>query len=94
MPKFLVQSAILRSEHNPQSCAEGVAKNLARGKVKDVEAVACYCCNKENRVAFLIEGPNEDEVLEVVQEQLDIPVASIMEVAESQVPNIEAAALA
>ncbi len=82
MPKYLVNSAILRSGQNPQSCAEGAAKMLARGKIKDIEAKACYCCRGENRVSFLIEGPSQDVVLEVVQEHLNIPVASITEVQE------------
>ena len=82
LPKYLVQSAILKSEENAKSCAEGVAKNLSRGKIKDVEAKACYCCSQENRAAFLIEGPSQDAVLEVIQEQLDVPVASIMEISE------------
>jgi hypothetical protein len=77
-----VNSAILGSEKNSQACAEGAAKMLSRGKIKGIEAKACYCCRGENRVAFIIEGPNQDAVLEVVQEQLDIPVASITEVQE------------
>lgn len=55
---------------------------LEKGKIKGVEAKACYCCGHEDRVAFLIEAPNEDTVLEVLQEQLDIPIASIKEVEE------------
>lgn len=58
---------------------------LAKGKIKDIEAKTCYCCGAENRVAFLIEGPSEDAVLHVIQEQLDIPVASIMEAEEVSV---------
>ena len=53
---------------------------LAHGKIRDIEAKACYCCKTENRAAFLIEGPSEDAVLQVVQGQLNIPVASITEV--------------
>ena len=82
MPRYLVNSAILRSEKDAKSCAEGAAKMLSRGKIKDIEAKACYCCTGENRAAFLIEGPSEDTVLGVLQEQLNIPVASIMEVQE------------
>jgi hypothetical protein len=82
LPKYMVNSAILQSGKKPQACAEGAAKMLAKGKIKDIEAKACYCCTGENRVAFLIEGPSEDAVLQVVQEQLDIPVASITEVQE------------
>lgn len=55
---------------------------LARGKIKDIEAKSCYCCGTANRVAFIIEGPSEDAVLHVIQEQIDIPVASILEVEE------------
>jgi hypothetical protein len=55
---------------------------LQHGKIKDIEAKACYCCTDQNRVAFLIEGPSQNAVLETVQEQLDIPVASIMEAQE------------
>ncbi len=58
---------------------------LSKGKIKNVELKACYCCETENRVSFIIEGPNEDAVLQVVQEQLDIPVASIMEAEEVSV---------
>jgi hypothetical protein len=82
LPRYLVDSAILRSGKNPKSCAEGAAKMLAKGKIKDIEAKSCYCCTNENRVAFVIEGPSQDAVLETVQEQLDIPVASITEIQE------------
>jgi hypothetical protein len=82
LPKYLVNSAILKSENNPQACAEGAAKMLSKGKIKDVEAKACYCCRGENRVAFVIEGPNQERVLSVLQEQLNIPVESISEVEE------------
>ena len=82
LPRYLVNSAILQSGQNPKACAEGAAKNLARGKFKGIEAKACYCCRGENRVAFLIEGPSQDAVLATVQEQLNIPVASIWETEE------------
>lgn len=55
---------------------------LAKEKIKNIELKSCYCCGQEGRVAFVIEGPSEHDVLETVQEQLDIPVASIMEVEE------------
>lgn len=55
---------------------------LARGKIKGIEAKTCYCCTNENRVAFIIEGPSQETILEVMQEQLNIPVASISEVQE------------
>ena len=82
MPRYLVNSAILRSSRDPRACAEGAAKMLEKGKIKGIEAKSCYCCASEDRVAFIIEGPSEDAVLEVLQEQLDIPVASIFEVNE------------
>jgi wyosine [tRNA(Phe)-imidazoG37] synthetase (radical SAM superfamily) len=85
LPSYLVNSAILCSGKDPRACAEGAAKMLAKGKIKDIEAKTCYCCGAENRVAFLIEGPSEDAVLHVIQEQLDIPVASIMEAEEVSV---------
>jgi hypothetical protein len=82
MPRYLVNSAILRSGKDPKSCAEGAAKMLQHGKIKDVEAKSCYCCGQEGRVAFIIEAPSADAVLETLQEQLDIPIASITEVEE------------
>lgn len=82
MPRYLLSSHILRSGTDPRACAEGAAKMLARGKIKDIQAIACYCCNDEKRVSFVIEGPDQHTVLETVQQQLDIPVASIMEVEE------------
>ena len=51
---------------------------LSKGKIRDIEATACYCC-KVKTVAFVIR-PSQDVVLETVQEQLNIPVASITEV--------------
>ena len=81
MPKYMVNSAILRSGKNPKACAEGAAKMLAAGKVKNVEMKSCYCCGPEGRVAFVIEAPSRDEVLEALA-KLDIPVASIMETEE------------
>jgi nitrate reductase NapAB chaperone NapD len=73
---------MLQSGKNPKTCAEGAAKMLARGKIKDIEAISCYCCTNEARVAFVIEAPSQDAVLETLQEQLNIPVASIMEAEE------------
>jgi hypothetical protein len=81
----MVNSAILKSGKEPKACAQGAAKMLAKGKIKGIEMKACYCCETENRVAFLIEGPSEDAILRVVQEQLDVPVASIMEAEEVSV---------
>ena len=78
MPSYLVNSAILKSGKEPKACAEGAVKMFAKGKIKGIEMKACYCCESENRVSFLVDGPSEEAVLQVVQEQLDIPVASIM----------------
>jgi len=85
LPNYLVNSAILSAGKDPKTCAQGAAKMLSKGRIKGIEAEACYCCGTENRVAFLIEGPSEDAVLHVIQEQLDIPVASIMEAEEVSV---------
>ena len=78
MTTYMINSAILKSGKDPKACAQGAAKMLAKGKIKGIELKACYCCESENRVAFLVDGPSEEAVLQVVQEQLDIPVASIM----------------
>jgi hypothetical protein len=75
---YMISSAILKSGKDPKACAQGAAKMLTKGKIKGIEMKACYCCEAENRVSFLVEGPSEEAVLRVVQEQLDIPVASIM----------------
>lgn len=82
MPRYLVNSAILGSGKEPRACAEGAAKMLEKGKIRDIQAISCYCCKQEDRVAFVIQGPSEDAVLQVLQEQLNIPVASISEVEE------------
>ncbi len=82
MPRYLIDSAILRSGKDPKTCAEGAAKMLAKGKIKDIEAKSCYCCGPEGRVALIVEAPSRDAVLETLQEQLDIPIASITEVEE------------
>jgi nitrate reductase NapAB chaperone NapD len=79
MPEYIVNSAILRKE--PKACAEGAAKMLTSGKIKGVEVKSCYCCGAEGRVAFIVESPDRDTVLETM-EKLDIPVASIMEAEE------------
>lgn len=82
MPRYLINSHILRSGTDPRACAEGAAKMLEKGKFKDIEARSCFCGTDENRVVFIIEGPDQHTVLETVQEQLDIPVASIFEIEE------------
>ena len=82
MPKYLVNSHILDSETSPSACAEGAAKMLAKGKIKDIEAKSCFWGGAEKRVAFIIEGPSKDAVLGILQEQLNIPIASIMEIEE------------
>ena len=81
MVKYLVESAILRSGKDPKTCAEGAAKLLTTGKVRDVEAKSCYCCGNEGRAVFVMEGVSRDAVLEAL-EKIDIPVASIMEIEE------------
>jgi hypothetical protein len=85
LPSYLVNSAILKSGKNPKACAEGAVKMFSKGKIKDIELTACYCCVTENRVSFIFNGPSKDAILHVVQEQLDIPVASITEAEEVSV---------
>ncbi len=84
MPKYLVNSAILHSGKDPNACATGAAKMLTSGKIKDITVKSCYCCTNEQRVAFLIDAPSSDSVLEVM-EKIDVPVASILEVEEAKV---------
>ncbi len=81
MARYLVNSAILRSGKDPRTCAEGSAKMLARGDIKDVSLKSCYCCTGEGRVAFIIEAENSDAVL-TAMDKINVPVASIMEVEE------------
>jgi hypothetical protein len=81
MPSYIVNSAILRSGKDPKTCATGAAKMLTSGKIKDITVKSCYCCTDEKRVAFAIDAPSRDAVLEVM-EKFDIPVASILEVQE------------
>jgi hypothetical protein len=87
LPKFLVNSAILTSGKNPKTCAEGALKMLARGKIKGIEAKSCYCCGQEERVALIIEAPNQETLLEVLQEKINLPVASITEIEEVPTPT-------
>ncbi len=54
---------------------------LTEGKIKDITVKSCYCCTDENRVAFLIEAPSQDALLEAL-EKIDVPVAAIREVNE------------
>ena len=54
---------------------------LSTGKVRDIQAKACYCCSTEGRVAFVVEAASRDAVLEAM-EKFDIPVASIMDAEE------------
>jgi hypothetical protein len=81
LPSFIVDSAILRSGKDPKTCATGAAKMLTEGKIKDITVKSCYCCTDENRVAFLIEAPSQDALLEAL-EKIDVPVAAIREVNE------------
>jgi hypothetical protein len=82
MPRYLINSHILRSGTDPRICAEGAAKMLAKGKTKDIAATSCYCGTDQKRVAFIIKGPDQHTMLETVKQQLEIPVASIFEVEE------------
>ena len=81
MPRFIVNSAILRSGIDPRTCATGAAKMLTSGKIKNISVKSCYCCSDQKRVAFVIEAPSRHELLDVM-EKIDVPVASIMEVEE------------
>jgi hypothetical protein len=81
LPSFLVNSAILRSGKDPKTCASGAAKMLTSGKIKDVTVKSCYCCTDEKRVAFIIEAPSQDALLEAL-EKIDLPVAAVTEIQE------------
>jgi len=81
MASYIVNSAILHSDKDPKACATGAAKMLTSGKIKDITVKSCYCCTNEQRVAFIIDGPSSDAVLEVMK-QINVPVASILEVEE------------
>ena len=81
MATYIVNSAILRSDKDPKACAQGAAKQLTSGKIKDVQVKSCYCCGAEGRVTFVLEAASRDAVLETM-EKIDIPVASIMEAEE------------
>ncbi len=81
LPRFIVDSAILRSGKDPKTCAEGAAKMLTGGRIKGIEAKSCYCCGSEGRVAFVIDAPSKDALLETF-EKIDLPIASIMEAEE------------
>ncbi|XHH09623.1 MAG: hypothetical protein ACFCUE_03075 [Candidatus Bathyarchaeia archaeon] len=83
MPNYIVNSAILRSGKDPKTCATGAAKMLTSGQIKDISVKSCYCCTNENRVAFVVNAPSQDAVLEVA-EKIDLPIASILEVQEVQ----------
>jgi hypothetical protein len=85
LTRYLVNSAILKSGKDPKACAEGAVKMFSKGKIKDVALTACYCCVTESRVSFIFDGPSKEAVLQVIQEQLDIPVASITEAEEVSV---------
>jgi hypothetical protein len=85
LPSYLVNSAILKSGNDPKACAEGAVKMFSKGRIKDVELNACYCCASEKRVAFIFDGPSKEAILQVIQEKLDIPVASITEAEEVSV---------
>ncbi len=54
---------------------------LARGQIKGIDVKSCYCCSTEGRVAFIVEAPNRDTVLEAL-EKIDVPIASILEAEE------------
>jgi hypothetical protein len=56
-----------------------------RGKIKNIELKACYRYTNEKRVTFVVEAPDQQTVLETVEEQLGIPVASIMESSRSNI---------
>jgi hypothetical protein len=86
MPNYIVNSAILRSGKDPKTCATGAAKMLTSGKIRDITVKSCYCCTNEQRVAFVIEAPSQDALLEVM-EKIDLPVASILEVEEVKQPT-------
>lgn len=81
MPSYLVNSAILRSGKDPKACASGAAKMLTEGRIKDITVKSCYCCTDEKRVAFVIDAPSQDVVLEAL-EKIDLPVAAITKIQE------------
>jgi hypothetical protein len=54
---------------------------LTSGKIKDVTVKSCYCCTDEKRVAFIIEAPSQDALLEAL-EKIDLPVAAVTEIQE------------
>ena len=82
MPRYLVNSAILRSGKDPRACAEGAAKMLAKGKIKDVEAKSCFAVPQKAEWLSSLKEQVKTLCCKILQEQMDIPVASIFEVEE------------
>lgn len=78
MPTFIVNSAILRPSRDPKACATETPKVFLQLGTKDVKLQACYCCSDEGRVVFVMQGPNQDAILDTLN-KLNVPVASIME---------------
>jgi hypothetical protein len=81
MATFIVNSAILRPAHDPQACAVGAPKMLMRAGISDVTVRSCYCCSEYGSAIFVVEGASRDGVLQAFN-QVNIPVASILEVEE------------
>lgn len=92
MPTFIVNSAILRPAQDPKACAIGAPKMLMRAGIRDVTLRSCYCCSEYGSAVFVVEGASRDGVLQAFN-QINIPVASILEVEEVS-PQIETAAIA
>jgi hypothetical protein len=80
MPKFIVNTAILRPLEDPKACAVGAPKMLANAG-SNLKIRSCYCCSEFGSVVFVLEGETQDSVLEAFN-KINVPVASIVEVEE------------
>ena len=81
MGKFLVTSGILSPNMDPMACAVGAPKMLVNAGVKNVAIRSCYCCGPDRKVVFVAEADSREALLEALS-KINLPVTSIMEVAE------------
>jgi len=61
MPRYPVNSAILRSGKDPRAYAEGATKMLSKGKIKGIEAKSCFA------------APQKAELLSSLKAQVKMP---------------------
>jgi nitrate reductase NapAB chaperone NapD len=54
---------------------------LMQAGIRNVTLRSCYCCSEYGNVVFVVEGENQETILDAFR-RINVPIASILEAEE------------